>query len=812
MARMLNYLKKIAQIVGEQKTAKEDAKSVNQLSFYYSKIEYPKNLFEYFCNTKMPQKDRKKHNFPLIYPFGFNISQKQAVELAMDNSLSVVEGPPGTGKTQTILNIIANALIRGCSVAVVSNNNSAIANVEEKLEKYGFDFFCAKLGSKENKEHFIANQKEMPTFEKWKNPQWTELGKRLQKLCADIDKKLSMQNQLQLMKGEYSSLILEEKHFLLYFDSLKSNESIQYIEKISTSKEAVELLNEFEGLKNKQHSFTKIKIFYLLYSLIFWKHKRRMFYKIFYTNFFEGIDLIIANIQRVFYKLKREEIYSEVDTLEQELKHFNFSEKMQEASRISLDIFKANLYEKFHNKKRRKYEIKELFTSARDFIGDYPLILSTTHSVFGTLGQSVSYDLLIMDEASQVDLCTGSLALQCAKEAVIVGDLKQLPNIISSDIRDQVVRIAQCFAIPKIYRYDEHSFLSSILKVYPTIPKTLLKEHYRCHPKIIDFCNKKFYDNQLVVMTKDEGKDPIVLFKAVKGNHQRGKTNQRQIDMIVKEIIPRFSLNLDNGSVGIIAPYRDQVQAIKTALKGKNVKVATVDSFQGQEMDVIILSTVNNKNSSFIDDSSRLNVAISRAVKQLIVVVNDDETLLEQGNLGDLAGYIQYNNFEVHESKIFSVFDFLYQFYSDRRKAFLSQHERVSQYDSERLLYALIVEILKDFGYLDVRMHIPLKMLLRDTNLLSEEEKKYAMHPNTHVDFLIYSKIDKKPRLLIEVDGVAFHQERSLQSKRDKLKDDIMQAYELPFLRLRTNGSEEREKILELLEKKVFCDDCVNLK
>lgn len=105
MARMLNYLKKIAQIVGEQKTAKEDAKSVNQLSFYYSKIEYPKNLFEYFCNTKMPQKDRKKHNFPLIYPFGFNISQKQAVELAMDNSLSVVEGPPGTGKTQTILNI-----------------------------------------------------------------------------------------------------------------------------------------------------------------------------------------------------------------------------------------------------------------------------------------------------------------------------------------------------------------------------------------------------------------------------------------------------------------------------------------------------------------------------------------------------------------------------------------------------------------------------------------------------------------------------------------------------------------------------------
>lgn len=802
MARILNYLKKIAQIVGEQKGLKEDGKSVNQLSYYYSKIEHPKNLFEDFCNMREPKKDKKRYDFPLIYPFGFNISQKQAVELAMDNPLSVVEGPPGTGKTQTILNIIANALMRDYSVAVVSNNNSAIDNVEEKLTKYGFDFFCAKLGNKENKEHFIANQKELPIFENWRNPQWVELGKILQELCASIDKKLAMQNKLQLMKGEYSSLILEEKHFLLYFDDLKSNECIQYIEKISTSKEAIELLDKFEELKNKQYSFVKIKILYLLYSLVFWKCKKKLFYKITYANFFTGVDLIIANIQRIFYKLKREEMCSEVNTLEKELEYFNFSEKMQEASRISLDIFKANLFEKFQNKKRQRYEIRELLTSAQNFIGDYPLVLSTTHSIFGTLGQSVNYDLLIMDEASQVDLCTGSLALQCSKKAVIVGDLKQLPNIISNDIRDQTLRIAQCFAIPKGYCYDKHSFLSSILEIYPKIPKTLLKEHYRCHPKIIEFCNKKFYDNQLVIMTEDEGKDPIVLCKAVKGNHQRERTNQRQIDMIVEEIIPRFSLDLDNGSVGIIAPYRDQVQTIKTALKGKNMKVATVDSFQGQEMDVIILSTVNNKNSSFIDDSSRLNVAVSRAVKRLIVVVNDDETLLEQGNLGDLVGYIQYNNFEVNESKIFSIFDFLYQFYTDRRKAFLSQYEKVSQYDSERLLYALIVEILKDFNYLDVRIHIPLRMLLRDMNLLSEEEKKYAMHPSTHVDFLIYSKIDKKPRLLIEVDGVVFHQEGSLQSKRDKLKDAIMHKYELPFLRLRTNGSGERKQILELLEKK----------
>ncbi|KPX54874.1 ATP-binding protein, partial [Pseudomonas amygdali pv. photiniae] len=68
-----------------------------------------------------------------IFPFGLNESQLQAVEQAFLSQISVIEGPPGTGKTQTILNIIANILLQGKTVAVVSNNNSAVENVYEKL-------------------------------------------------------------------------------------------------------------------------------------------------------------------------------------------------------------------------------------------------------------------------------------------------------------------------------------------------------------------------------------------------------------------------------------------------------------------------------------------------------------------------------------------------------------------------------------------------------------------------------------------------------------------------------------------------------
>ena len=83
----------------------------------------------------------------IIFPFSFNLSQKQALENALTSNISVIEGPPGTGKTQSILNIIANlAIMQGKTVAVVSGNNAAVKNVYDKLVKEQYGFFVAPLG------------------------------------------------------------------------------------------------------------------------------------------------------------------------------------------------------------------------------------------------------------------------------------------------------------------------------------------------------------------------------------------------------------------------------------------------------------------------------------------------------------------------------------------------------------------------------------------------------------------------------------------------------------------------------------------
>ena len=429
---------------------------------------------------------------------------------------------------------------------------------------------------------------------------------------------------------------------------------------------------------------------------------------------------------------------------------------------------------------------------------EYPVILSTTFSSRNSLNSKVIYDYLIMDEASQVDIATGALALSCARNVVIVGDTKQLPNVVTDDIKARAKSIFDSFNINEGYLYTK-SFLQSILEVIPDVTQTLLREHYRCHPKIINFCNQKFYSGELIIMTEDKGeKDVLSVVKTVEGNHERNHYSQRQIDVIKKEVIPKYVLNPKE--TGIISPYKNQVEALRREIT--DMDIATVHKFQGKEKENIIISTVDDEISDFADDPYLINVAVSRAKKRLMLVVTGNEQTKER-NISDLIDYIQYNNFEVVASKIYSIFDYLYSQYTEKRKIYLQKYKKVSEYDSENLMYSLIEEIIADNKYasLDVVCHFPLNMLIRNPKLLNEQECRYAMNPATHLDFLLYNRISKKPVLAIEVDGYEYHRKDTAQASRDLLKNHIMELYEIPLLRFQTNGSSEKEKIVEALEK-----------
>lgn len=307
-------------------------------------------------------------------------------------------------------------------------------------------------------------------------------------------------------------------------------------------------------------------------------------------------------------------------------------------------------------------------------------------------------------------------------------------------------------------------------------------------------------------MTRDNGESDVVCaVKTVEGNHDSHHVNQREIDVILKEVLPTLSYEGDN--IGIIAPYNAQVDALQQHL-GKTIDIATVHKFQGREKNAIVMCTVDNQISDFVDDPNLLNVAVSRARQKFCLVVTGNKQQ-KSGNIGDLLAYIEYNNFTATESKIRSIFDCLYKQYTEARMAYLASRKRISEYDSENLTYALIEEILRNnaaMRHLDVVCHLPLRMLIRDFSLLDEIERRYAENSLTHVDFLIYNKVGKQPVLAIETDGFSYHQEGSRQKERDRMKDRILELYGIPCERLSTKDCNERERIESRLREIIRSD------
>lgn len=783
---IFSYLKEIVDTIG----LKTDEGS-NILADSYSKISFiPENsILSNYLNHKQPNKNEQSSPIE-IFPFGFNLSQKDGVNEAFSNPLSVIEGPPGTGKTQTILNIIANAVMNSQSVAVVSSNNSATKNVFEKLEKNGISFIAALLGNSQNKKDFIKSQSEIPDMADWRlsDNQALHLQEFTTDLFSQLTEKLELKNELASLSLEIENIETEYLHFT---SAVSDPQADLLFKKNVSSDQLLSLWITIENyeLSNKKFNWWRKITFPFIYAI-----RDKKFHERSYPE-------LITLIQSKYYDTKLSELKLNKQRLESALQDFSFDEKMKEYTEFSMKLFKSKLYKKYKKHNRPEYSEWDLRMKSQEFIHDYPIIMSTTYSLRRSLSEKVIYDFVIIDESSQVDLATGVLALSCAKRAVIVGDLKQLPNVVDALTAQKTNFIFENYHLHEAYRYSNHSLLSSVTELFPDIPKTLLKEHYRCHPQIIDFCNRKFYNNQLIILSEAKtDRNPLVVYKTVAGNHARERVNQRQIDVILQEIIPQQSL--ESVDLGIVTPYRNQTSALRNAFEGTQIKADTVDKFQGRENDVIILSTVDNEISEFTDNPNRLNVAVSRAKDQLILVVNGNESE-KDNNISDLIRYIDYHNFSIVNSEVRSVFDYLYKGYEEKRREILSKHRNQSVFDSENLMYGLIREVLSQdsFSKYDMVLHFPLRSLLSDYEKLSAEEERFARHHAAHLDFLIFNKLGKNPVLAIEVDGYEYHRKESRQSERDHLKNEILDKYGIPLLRFATTGSGEKEKLIKKLNQ-----------
>lgn len=694
-----------------------------------------------------------------IFPFGCNASQYKAVCNALVGKMSVIQGPPGTGKTQTILNIVANLIISSKSVEIVSNNNSAVQNIAEKLQKYDLAWLLAFLGNNENKTRFYSSQNGLyPDLIEWKCEDLPGLKCRINELCSFLQEGYAALERVASLEQELRDVRLQ-RELQAQVDS--SGNGVSLWRKPKNSRGVLSVINDVES-QVRGHG-----------RLSIWQRVRLAL---------KGVKLSanpdILSLETKYYEMRECEVEDELSKAR--AVSANIEAMSKEMQQLSLRWLRGVLYERYGNRgpardvfEKQNVELRD----ARAFLSEYPIVLSTTFSATSNVSSDTVFDYLIMDEASQVDVAAGALALSVCRNAVVVGDEKQLPNVVTEEERCAAQLLWQRYEIAPGYAFEQTSFLCSVTTLMPWVNVTLLKEHYRCEPSIIGFCNAQFYGGELVCMrgeAQESGRPVLRLCSTGEGNFARGTVNRRQAEMIAKEILPEVMTQYSD--VGVIAPYNNQVAVIREELDKAgylDVQVATVHKFQGRENDAIILSTVDNNVRAFVDDPHLVNVAVSRAKNLFVLVVSGNEQPVS--NVRDLMQYIIYHKGGVQESRLRSVFDLLYKEKAAQKWEVLAGRRHVSRFDSENLMWFLLKNILanRQYGNLDVIPFYPLRNLVGCGTELSDEERSYALHPWTHLDFLVYNKVTHEPVLAIEVDGTAYHFEGSDQSRRDAMKNSV---------------------------------------
>ena len=282
----------------------------------------------------------------------------------------------------------------------------------------------------------------------------------------------------------------------------------------------------------------------------------------------------------------------------------------------------------------------------RDIVETSDVILSTNSSAALESIARTKFDVAIIDEASQATIPSVLIPIAKAHRFILAGDHKQLPPTIISD---------------KAYELEKTMF-EELIKVYP-FKSQLLNVQYRMNSLLMKFPNAEFYNNSLKSdstvdditindIIKSGKKEDALLFVDTSQTDNIGEKHLKDSKSIINKVEADIAVEitndyLNNGlsedEIGIISPYADQVKIIQDRTP---VEVKTVDGFQGREKEIIIISTVRSNsdgNIGFLSDLRRLNVAITRAKRKLIIIGNKD-TLKHNPTYARLIEFVENQN------------------------------------------------------------------------------------------------------------------------------------------------------------------------
>ena len=591
---------------------------------------------------------------PVCGPLLLNRTQEEATEVSRKERITVVTGPPGTGKSQLVVSAVANAWVDQETVLISSTNNGAVDVAVSRANEIAPGMLM-RTGNK-------AARDALPSFVseavlKYRDPSNTESSNegtiRARLALSQINRQTLHQDLIEVerLDTQLTKIVqVIERLSKLLWGAEKSLEELETFLSIASLIQRISGVFLFRGFRLRR-LFRKLRITYSDNALKIGKEWSECV--ISYPKLRSQVERLrlqqITNPDQLLRERDEEWVNASLEALE-----FSIRSSIQK---------NPAAYASIGNAGGAGGKLATANALAKRALRGWAC---TTLSMSRNFNLDPGYfDLAIIDEASQCNIAHVLPIAYRTKRLLVVGDPNQLPPIVQVG-RKTVSSIAEVSEMTQLILdnpgldFLDGSAYFGFEKSIGIENVILLNEHYRCHPKIARWFNEAFYGGSLEVMTDiSEMQNSMrgiswidVPGSATRPSNQRSWINTSEIAEVVEIVGASISHGL---SIGVVSPFSAQAGAIARSVESKfsaellsevNFTAGTAHRFQGDERDVIIFSScvapgINDQASRWVEQERNLiNVAVSRARQRLVVLGHPQISSLKCSTLSSLRTFI----------------------------------------------------------------------------------------------------------------------------------------------------------------------------
>ena len=633
--------------------------------------------FDKFEGSSDNLKPEFSHEFEFL---PLSQTQREIIQSVRSRPMTLVTGPPGTGKSHTITAVVLDYIVSGRKVLFTSNTRKAVEVVVEKLEEMCGPFVVSMSGGRKQQNELAKKLEDLinpgtlddtPTIE--------DLEKLEEEYREKLEELQSSSNELEQKLSDLTTWSLNQdlvKRFLNSDLEVPKNEN-QNTYKLSKKLEKAKLKNEDNFIsKNLQRRLIVSVAKSLNIDTVKVKNLEAA---IEYLEALQSNESLTDKLQDVITKeskvsnLWQQVQETDIRLRELAIEYLTSRRKLELKSLLSNPKNNRQIAD-FRNALKRADNVakKEILESVSSelLLDLFPCWASTDNFLSHILPlKPRMFHLSVIDEASYCRVDSAIPTLYRAQKALIVGDPNQLKPVmfLPNTLNNAAIAksgISKAFTMTYNFKRPLFDIVSENLDLSA---KFMLDEHFRSEQEIIRFSSEKFYKSKLVLMTqkprfKEDLDTGTSSYKMPMNVHyvdgfRKYKTAPNEIEAnkaieVAKEIINR---NPD-WTVGILTPFRSQAD-FGTSLLSKNFSnnellkskllFDTAHQLQGDERDAIIISFALDKNFAtnqlnwMQEETGVFNVSITRARKELHIVSSLQPTQLPKGLFKEFLEYAE---------------------------------------------------------------------------------------------------------------------------------------------------------------------------